>query len=488
MAFYDWIKIDKPSDYEQLYCVLDGDFEPTRIVKKLKANITCRVKAVLVEHDYLDKDYRSTFYNFYAKKGRPYRTDCVRLHFFDEQVSFNGLSDENSERRLGDHYYGYMVLRPTIRGTLGRSVLSPDIRVDARGRAIQALHHVHLQGHRLGVWGFPSMDQHVDITTCAHVACWAVLRHYSENYSEYREYLVHDIAKLATGFEPGGISPSRGLDEWEAERVFNAAGCFPVIVSRDELTDDEFFGQLLAYLESGFPLFIGMDLGGVGHAIVAAGYSWKTLAAAPSDGSNHVWGQVDKLLTVDDNLLPYVSVPLDESTSDGAEPDYTTDNFGSFIVALPEKIGYPAEAMAKYRVVLQQSLVKSMGCDEESVRLHRYFMTTISELRRYARNNESQLGETLVELLMRLDTAQFVWVVEFSSVEQWRGGRVAVRGIVDASASHTDPDPIWLLHNEEVAFVFDRSTAESRVQTVNLDRSSDVPLQRMEVNLRPVRK
>ena len=84
MAFYDWIKIDKPSDYEQLYCVLDGDFEPTRIVKKLKANITCRVKAVLVEHDYLDKDYRSTFYNFYAKKGRPYRTDCVRLHFFDE--------------------------------------------------------------------------------------------------------------------------------------------------------------------------------------------------------------------------------------------------------------------------------------------------------------------------------------------------------------------------------------------------------------------
>ena len=282
MAFYDWIKIDKPSDYEQLYCVLDGDFEPTRIVKKLKANITSRVKAVLVEHDYLDKDYRSTFYNFYAKKGRPYRTDCVRLHFFDEQVSFNGLSDENSERRLGDHYYGYMVLRPTIRGTLGRSVLSPDIRVDARGRAIQALHHVHLQGHRLGVWGFPSMDQHVDITTCAHVACWAVLRHYSENYSEYREYLVHDIAKLATGFEPGGISPSRGLYEWEAERVFNAAGCFPVIVSRDELTDDEFFGQLLAYLESGFPLFIGMDLGGVGHAIVAAGYSWKTLAAAPT--------------------------------------------------------------------------------------------------------------------------------------------------------------------------------------------------------------
>ena len=487
LASYDWIKIDKPRDYERLLPLLDDEFEPSRIVEKLEASITSRVKAVLVEHDYVDKDYRSTLYNFYAKKGRPYRADCVRLHFFDEQVEFNRPSDEFSERLLGDHYYGYMVLRPTIRGTLGRSVLSPDIRVEARGRAIQALHHVHLQGHRLGVWGFPSMDQHVDIAACAHVACWAVLRHYSENYSQYREYLVHDIAKLATGFDPGGISPSLGLNEWEAERVFNAAGCFPVIVARDGLKDDEFFSQLLAYLESGFPLFIGVDLDGLGHAIVAAGYSWKTLAAAPSHASSHVWRQVDKLLTVDDNLLPYVSVPVDERTSDGAEPDYTTDNFDSFIVALPEKVGYPADAMAKYTSVVQ-SLVTSMGCDEESVRLHRYFMTTISGLRRYARNNESQFGETLVELFMRLDTAQFVWVVEFSSVEQWAGGRVAARGIIDASASHKDPEPIWLLHNEEVAFVFDRSTAEQKVQTVDLNRSSVVPLQRMEVNLRPVRK
>ena len=487
MASYEWIKIDEPTHYKRLLRLLDDEFEPTRIVEKLEASITSRVRAVLVEHDYLDKDYRSTLYNFYAKKGRPYRADCVRLHFFDEKIAFNRTSDESSERELGDHYYGYMVLRPTIRGTLGRSVLSPDIRVNARGRAIQALHHVHLQGHRLGVWGFPSMDQHVDIAACAHVACWAVLRHYSESYSQYREYLVHDIAKLATGFDPGGISPSLGLNEWEAERVFHAAGCFPLIVARDGRSEDEFFRQLLAYLESGFPLFIGMDLDDMGHAIVAAGYSWKPVAVPPSDGPSHVWRQVDKLLTVDDNLLPYVSVPVDERTSDGVEPDYTTDNFDSFIVALPEKVGYPAEAMAEYTNVLQ-SVLTLMGCEEESMQLHRYFMTTISGLRRYARNNESQLGDTLVELLMLLDTAQFVWVVEFSSVEQWSGGRIAARAIVDASASHKDPDPLWLLHNEEVAFVFDRSTAKQKVQTVGLNRSRGVPLQRMEVNLRPVRK
>ena len=295
---------------------------------------------------------------------------------------------------------------------------------------------------------------------------------------------MYEIAKLATGFEPGGISPSRGLDVWEAERVFNAAGCFPVIVAREELSDDEFFGQLLAYLESGFPLFIGLDVGDEGHAIVAAGYNWQK---SLSSESNRAWAQVETLLTVDDNLLPYVTVPIKAAEHDDAEPEYTTDDFNAFIVALPEKVGYPAEATAKHADVVQSTLIKSMGCETESVQLHRYFMTTISALRRYARNNESQLGPVLVELLMRLDTAQFVWVLEFTSVEQWASGRVAARGFVDASASHKDPNPLWLLHNDEVAFVFDRSSAESSAQTVDLHRSTDVPLQRMEVNLRPVR-
>ena len=190
MPSYDWIEVSRPEDYEQLLELLDGVYEPSLIVKKLKSKITSRVRAVLVEFDYVDKDYRSTLYHFYSKKARPYRADCVRLHFFDEKVKFEGrASDEDSERALGDHYYGYMILRPTLRTTVGRSVLSPDIRVGAHGKAIQARHTVHLLGHRLPVWGFPSMDQHVDIAACAHVACWAILRHYSESYSQYREYL-----------------------------------------------------------------------------------------------------------------------------------------------------------------------------------------------------------------------------------------------------------------------------------------------------------
>ena len=263
------------------------------------------------------------------------------------------------------------------------------------------------------------MDQHVDIAVCAHIACWAILRHYSESYSNHQEYLVHDITRLATPFDPGGISPSLGLEEREAERVLNAAGCFPVIVGRsDSASDDEFFSQLLAYLESGFPLFVAMH--DLTHAIVVAGYSWRSQTTKPTVLSCHVWGQVDTLLTVDDNLLPYVSVPVQEEASASAEPHYNTEDFDSFIVALPEKIFFPADAIAKYCNVLESMLTNSLGSQREVVQLHRYFMTTISGLRGYTRDSESQLGNTLVGITMRLDTAQFVWIVEFSSVGQWK--------------------------------------------------------------------
>ena len=86
MVSYEWIDLDAPGGYDQLIQVLDPEFDPKRISRRLATQLTNAAKGILVEHGYVDKDYRSTFYNFYAKMGRPYRPDCVRLHFFDATV------------------------------------------------------------------------------------------------------------------------------------------------------------------------------------------------------------------------------------------------------------------------------------------------------------------------------------------------------------------------------------------------------------------
>lgn len=487
MAFYEWIDLKDRKGYDQLLDVLDLEFDPKGTAESLKSQVTNAAKGVLVEHGYVDKDYRSTFYNFYAKKGRRYRNDCVRLHFFDEAVWYDAARTDVgcTDGRLQDHYFGYIVLRPTIVATLGRSVLSPNIRLGATGRSIQSVHHVNLLGHRLPVWGFPSMAQHVDIAVCAHVSCWAILRYYSETFAHHREYLVHEITKLAAPFDPGGLVPSLGFNVLGAERVFQAAGCFPVLVGKRNSTSEvAFFSQLLAYLESGFPLFVAIP--SEKHAVVIVGYSWRHSAATPGPASSHVWPQVQTLLAVDDNLLPYSTVPLDTAGTATGLPSYTAKSFEAFIVALPDKIYYPADAIEAFSRRVERWLAGSRAPGAEPLQLRRYFITTISRLREYARNNHTHLGDTLVGLLMHLETAQFVWIVEYCSMAQWDAGRVAARAIVDATASPMDPVPIWLLHDEDVAHVFDRSSAERKIDSIRLDRASPGPLPRIELNLRPV--
>ena len=487
MAAYEWIDVQAPEDYDRVIEVLDPEFGPKRIAGSLKLEVTAAAKGVLVEHGYVDKDYRSTFYNFYAKKGRQYRADCVRLHFFDGSVRYDEARTDidSPDGRPQDHYFGYIVLRPTIVATLGRSVLSPNIRLGARGRAIQSAHHVNLLGHQLTVWGFPSMAQHIDIAVCAHVCCWAILRYYSQTFPQYREYLVYDITQLVAPFDPGGLVPSLGFDDQVAERVFHASGCFPLLVVKGNLSsNDAFYSQLLAYLESGFPLYVGMDA--EEHAIVMVGYSWRQPPVPPSGASSHVWSQVETLLAVDDNLLPYNAVPLHSTRALSAFPSYTADSFNAFIVALPDKIYYPATAIEDYSKWVEGWVAGRRGPEADPLQLRRYFITTISRLREHAREYHSQLGDTLVGLMMHLETAQFVWVIEFCTGAQWETGRVAARALVDATASSKDPVPMWLLHDEEIALVFDRSSAEMNPTGISLGRAGLGPLPRIELNLRPV--
>jgi len=104
------------------------------VAGRLAAALSPAVKGVLVEHNYIDKDYRSTYYGFYAKKGKRYGANCVRLHLFDATVTYDAptlriqTSDSSRKNALTDHYFGYVVLRPTTVATIGRSVIAPGIR------------------------------------------------------------------------------------------------------------------------------------------------------------------------------------------------------------------------------------------------------------------------------------------------------------------------------------------------------------------------
>ena len=482
---YTWLPLNSPADLAQLEELVSGEYAPKRVADQLIGGVSSAVKGVLIERNYVDKDYRSTYYNFYAKKGQRYEPDCVRLHFFDETVAFdpNALKLRANDDRLADHYFGFMVLRPTGIATIGRSVVSPDVRNGAGRYIITADHKVQLLGYRLTVQGFPSMDQHIDINVCAHVACWSILRHYSERHSAYREFLTHDITLMAQEFNPGGLVPSKGLEVSHAERVFQEAGTFPVHVARGKSAadpDPSFYRQLGAYVDSGFPLFAAMR--NRGHAIAVVGYEWKPVGDAGGGRLRYAWDETYSLAVVDDNDLPYRSIPL---SAPGAP--YSAEDIDTFIVALPEKIFYPADAVDRLAPTLFK-LGAVIGLPPETDTILRYFITTGSAFRRFVRKRESEYDVKLVEAVMTLPFAQFVWVVEFATQVQWDTHLVAARAVIDATASLRDIMPLWLFHSVTGALVFNRGTVEnSDPRALALNTGGRPGFTRMEQNLRPTR-
>lgn len=460
-----WLPIAKPDDFSGITDELHAEFGVQEVVDWLRCNINPVVGGVLIEFPYVDKDYRSTYYNYYAKKGASYSSHSARLHFFRRGWELRNspltMSQPAEGTSPGDEavtqgYLGFVTLRPTRIYTIGRTVLSPEAVAGAKGWLIEHRHKAHVLGYRVHVKGFPYMQQHSDIAVCAHTACWAILRHYSERYSLYREVLVHDISRLGREFDPGGLLPSMGITARDAERIFAAVGTYPLlVVGRPDANDDQprFADELLAYLDSGFPLF-GIQ-SRRGHAIAVVGYRTESKPQVGSAEYRHrAWDYVSHLIVVDDNHHPYMAVPRIKSAGSA----YTLDEIDGFIVPLPEKMFLPAAAAFRFASDLTSAPpeeFEELGKNTELVT--RCFITTTASWHRFVRSHANSLPPDFATAALELTMPQFVWVVEFATPQQRENHQIQARLLLDATAGTHDPFPAFLLHDQSGALWIDRA-------------------------------
>jgi len=287
---------------------------------------------------------------------------------------------------------------------------------------------------------------------------------------------------MAHQFDPGGLIPSKGLQVSHAERVFQQAGTFPVHIPRGKTGtgDLSFYRQLIAYVESGFPLFAAMHT--QGHAVAVVGFEWRTPVNTAVPGMRYAWDEVQSLAVVDDNHLPYLSIPI----RGGAL--YSGEDIDAFIVALPEKVFYPADAIDKLAPALFR-LGAFLGLPTKDETIIRYFITTGSAFRHFVREKGSEFDPKLLATIMSLPFAQFIWIVEFATESQWAVGQVAARAVIDATGSLREVMPLWLLHSRTRAQVFNRQTVSLDLQAgsreFDLADMGHAGFSRMEQNLRP---
>lgn len=415
------------------------DAEPLAQVLKVARDGGCRT--VVVEHRYIDLDFRSEHAAYWSLRFEVPSPFTRRLHFFAAE-----FDDEAIHALPADAgYLGYSVLKPMKVGRVGRTVLKPPPAL-ADATLTQITERVSLYGNDLEVIGVPFLEQDGEYLRCAHAAAW--ICHY---VAVGRDLVGRRSTATMVGLTPDVLSdsrplPSQGLNLNQLQAVFGATGqpallygfsSLPNVIGvekKSPMTDDEgrplpnghwdtrCISIICRYLNSGFPVLVAGD----GHAWVLVG--WKR-----EPDSGHV-----TFIGCDDQKGPYEEIPYPWT--------HYRCPWHSIMVPLPPKVFLTGEAAENAAfIVLHGVWASDAGDAALADRLmggEIQLRTRVKNIRAFKREIASQTSSDDVLRAIRLARLpNFVWVVEAHDRDRCHSDESCVVATVlyDATSSDTDP-------------------------------------------------
>lgn len=430
-----------------------GDPALHRVIDVVRQN---GAVSVLVEHQYVCRDYRSEYIGFYGSTFRRVSSRSTRLHFFDQEVT-------GTEVELGTlpqlAYLGYSVIRPLTWAPVGRTVIRPP-RVTS-GRMCVISDPVDVFGTPLIASGVPFMSQDGSYLRCAHAAQWMVL------YHAFRRGVVERptpslVQQAGMGGEVVGRQvPSSGLSPAQLLHSLHELGLSP---GREPLpgTQDEsqrssrssLPAVLCRYVNSQMPPIVMSR----SHVWVVVGYTvdrenWKHDAI--------------RFFRHDDELGPYLPVlnPWQEDVPAHRE-------WLAAFPPLPRKC-YLAADRAE---ILGEHMLSSMGSGAlSSDATRRTYAIRSSEFKHGLRSRGIPAD---VAAAYRLESwPSWIWVVEAVDRQLRSQGDPDVIGeaIFDATSPESSEDPqtalrdngpLLALHTDGVALLAGSATPRHRILEV----------------------
>ncbi len=415
-------------------------------------------QTVIVEDNYVCKDYRSLYSGFLAAKFTSRPSRCHRLHFFATPIENLFEFIKIRQEELNKFYLGYSVIQPMVgdeeRSCIGRTVFDPRActgEFESEKYTLRTRFSTQLLGRQMSVKGYPFIAQNTESLVCAHAALWGVCRYLSERYSDYREVYPYDIVS-AVGDHEGRRVPHRGMTYRDYSEILTGVGSHPLILDRPS------FETVYSYVESGFPVLLSAGR----HVNVAIGHTLNSSECDKSsfsiDGRNAVESHVyaDSLIVMDDNMPPYTRMERNEVTtaSTQQEPLRFDGSITSMVVPLPDKVFLtPDYARQWSRKAIGREPYLNAWAHEELPNNYwigpivaRTFLTSSnrfkSKKRRFYRNSLGNRpqgdGDSLALQAMRLSLPHFVWITEFASAKGFRDGKVFAEFVYDATASRNE--------------------------------------------------
>lgn len=409
-------------------------------------------KTVVIETRYLDLDYRSEFSSFFSKTFGEIPDTAHRLHFFKGTVGANQLAALPEETRVG--YLGYVVIRPSPLGRVGRSVLVPPPESSDFVQT-RVVDRVNLFGQILRVFGVPFAQQDTQFGRCAHVAAWVC--HYTAWLrGDVTRRPMADFSLLADpNVAEGRPLPSQGLTGLQLSNLMREFALPPIVYRMGSLPesgqepavpphdDDEDPGTwdtraiaiLCRFLNSGYPVLVGTH----DHAFVVIGYKREKREGKP-------W---IRFIRHDDQKGPYLDVgnildDVDGQTGDRYSP------WQLLIAPVPDKLWLLPEAAerAGAELLRRYDELQGSGILRKLLDARRLtFRTLAMKSSCYKKAaSDRHLDKAPVREIRLARLPRFVWVVEAVDRQARERGRPCVVGeaVFDSTSSDANPNVLIL--------------------------------------------
>lgn len=370
----------------------------------------------LVEHPYIDKHYRDSFYFYYSSKFSNYSRFVARVHIFKGSIQNYTEMISNPKK-----YAGYFIIRPLELHPLGRSMISPNIIKQKGFFTCLTKEKVHIFDLSFDVESFPHVAQDKETHTCAESAIWSILSYFGCKYDFYKTQLTSDIIGRLNTVASHKLLPSKGLTVEETATCLNSSGQNCMIYSRTKAYRFDFASTLQIYIESGMPVLAALGNGKEGHAVIITGhgkFDFKDITNSflkPSD----VWKDISfypkKLVLIDDNKTPF----------DVVSPNSPAEHYSKFNDMKLKAIIVPFHKHMFMDAENARELMTQILNDKDNG-LHnfgkkwitRLFLTPGTSFKK-SLHNDRLLAESIKNLFMYTLFPKFIWICEIYRLEDY---------------------------------------------------------------------
>lgn len=460
------------------------------------------VLTIVIEHKYVDKIYRDSYYMHFSCKHGKYNRFCKRIFLFVgnvfENVPEEKFSDLDAEK-LQEKFIGTVVIRPLKEGKIGRTLINPYFVSEKENTFLRyAKYSATIYGMRLQINAFPFSMQDGETTTCAEITILNLMDYFSVKYSEYKGILPSEIAQIAekNGYERN--LPTRGLGYPVITKVFSELAFSPRLYTMNLFADMSQFKRVMHYyIESGLPVAVGVKVDEKRrHSIVCIGHGKiqydkigkKVYAVYDTIVGNYIWlidsaDLCNNYIMMDDGRSPYEvcewkAVTQDGKTSDKSMlGDYEPDNL---MVPLYKRMFLEAQdaydictsALASSKAGIQVVCPK-LGKKDNPV-IIRLFMCSSRNYKQRRVTNFSSKNKEVRERYIEILLPRFVWVCEIYDRESYCKGKALGEIVIDATASpHDGIKSILLYHYPHYILVCQRNVKRLFDRDEKLERLKD---------------